>query len=65
MALLAAYMRKGDGRNLEEFLSECVFADCRSVTVEPEEEDIKGFREFLARYRAGLAAEKAAVESVR
>ncbi len=32
---------------------------------EPDEADVKGFQAYMKRYRAGLAAERAAVEAVR
>ena len=34
-------------------------------TLAPDEADEKGFLAFMARYVAGLAAEKAAVQSLR
>lgn len=81
MALLAAYMEKnssggrngehaggegsGRGETLEEFLNAHVFSESRRVTVEPDEEDVRGFQKFLNRFKAGLSAERAAVEAVR
>ena len=65
IALLAAYMqRKETGETLEAFLQDKVFADAKSVRMEPKQEDIAGFEKFMERYRAGLAAERAAVESL-
>lgn len=65
MALLASYMTEGKGESLEEYLERRVFADTRATTIEPDEADVKGFQAYMKRYRAGLAAERAAVETVR
>jgi hypothetical protein len=32
--------------------------------MEPDKNDVKGFDEFIERYKAGLAVERAAVESI-
>lgn len=63
MALLAAYMDRRD-ESLEEFLSREVFASAKSVTLQPEQTDVDGFNRFLAVFKAGLAAEKAALETI-
>lgn len=63
MALLAAYMDRRE-ENLEEFLSREVFASAKSVTLQPEQADVDGFNRFLAVFKAGLAAEKAALEVI-
>ena len=63
MALLAAYARWGK-EPLEEFLQRRVFANCAAATLKPEAEDIGGFAAYLARFTAGLPAEKAAVENL-
>ena len=63
MALLAAYMDRS-GESLEEFLSREVFASAKSVTLQPEQADVDGFNRCLAVFKAGLAAEKAALETI-
>ena len=63
MALLAAYMDRRD-ESLEEFLSREVFASAKSVTLQPEQADVDGFNRYLAVFKAGLAAEKAALEVI-
>ena len=63
MALLAAYMDRS-GESLEEFLSREVFASARSVTLQPEKADVDGFNKYLTAFKAGLAAEKAALETI-
>ena len=63
MALLAAYMDRS-GESLEEFLSREVFASARSVTLQPEKADVDGFNKYLTAFKAGLAAERAALETI-
>lgn len=61
MALLAAYMvRKSDGETMEDYLKNKVFADAKSVSVDPDPAGVAGFQVYLERYKAVLAAEKAA-----
>ena len=64
MALLAAYMiKKGNNETLDEYLNNKVFAGQSGSTMEPIEDDVKGFDEFIARYKAGMAVERAAVDN--
>ncbi len=63
MALLAAYAANKKG-TLEEFLSNEVFAGCKATTLQPDAEDAAGFQRYLARFIAGLPAQKAAVENI-
>ncbi len=61
MAILAAYMtRKAEGETLESYLGERVFANAKSSTLAPTIEGIAGFRSYIDRYKAALAAQKAA-----
>lgn len=60
MALLAAYMKDGEGKSLPQFLESEVFADMESSTLAPNAEGKAGFDKFIENYKAGLAAEKAA-----
>ena len=65
MAVLAAYcIWKSKAETLDEYLEQRVFAGVKITTVQPDESGVEGFNEFLKRYVAGLAAEKAAVESI-
>jgi len=64
MALLAAYMAKKNGESLEEFLNTQVFASAKSVTLSPDAADVEGFNAYLSSFKAGLRAERAAVESI-
>jgi len=65
MALLAGYLIWKDGaESLEDYLDRKVFADAKIVTLKADDDEIKGFADFLADYRKALAVEKAAVENV-
>jgi sugar (pentulose or hexulose) kinase len=61
MALLAAYMaRKADGETMEDYLANKVFSKVESVTLQPDPAGEAGFEAYVARYKEGLAAQKAA-----
>lgn len=65
MALLAAYMtRREKGESLEAYLNEKVFATADSVTLNPTEEGVAGFKVYLQRYKACLKAETAVADMV-
>lgn len=65
IALLASYMiNKGADESLAAFLENKVFAGQKGEKLEPVEKDVKGFNEFMKRYSAGLAIERAAVENL-
>lgn len=66
IAILAAYKRRKEpGETLDHFLSEKVFAGEEAERVEPDEKDIEGFEVFMAQYKCGLLAERAAVDALR
>ena len=48
--------------NLADYLKQKIFAGSMGTTLEPREEDVRGFTAFLERYKAALQAERAAVE---
>ena len=63
MAILAEYMiDKEDGETLDSYLSNKVFAGEEGTTIDPDENDVKGFDEFIKRYQKGLEIERAAVD---
>jgi sugar (pentulose or hexulose) kinase len=65
MALLAAYMlREKKSQSLPEWLDSMI-ADSIGAPVAPDPRDVAGFREFFARYKAGLAVEKAAIAALK
>ena len=61
MALLAAYRtNKSEGESLEDYLNAHVFAGAKGDRMLPMAEDVAGFADYMVRYKAGLAAERAA-----
>ena len=65
MAVLASYMlNKKDNESLQEYLNSNVFAGLKERTETPDLEDVKGFDEYIKRYKNGLAIERAAVENI-
>lgn len=59
-AVAASYMlNRGNGESLPDFLNNKVFAGMEGVTVEPDEADVAGYREFLASFKKVNEAEKA------
>lgn len=58
MALLAAYMLRGNGSALEEWLDSQVFAQRRVYLTAPDQEGVSGFARYMERYKGGLAAER-------
>lgn len=64
MALLALYSITKGQMSLEEFLEKVAFKDSACVSVEADPEAVKGFNEFIKRYKAGLACEAKAAEIV-
>ena len=66
IALLASYMKnKAEGQTLDEYLSKEVFAGQEGSTMAPDAADVRGFEDFMASYVPVLAAEKAAVETLK
>lgn len=66
IALLASYrLNKAEGESLAAFLSDRVFANERSVTMQPDPQDVAGFLSFMERYTAGLSIQRAAVETLQ
>ena len=56
---------KEEGESLADFLETKVFAGGAAVVMEPDEEDMKGYDEFIVNYKNGLAVERAAVDSLK
>lgn len=65
IALLASYMINKGGRTLDDFLNEDVFAGESGTKMEPKQADVEGFDKFIETYKAGLAIERAAVDSMK
>ncbi|QCR39566.1 ATPase [Microbacterium sp. SGAir0570] len=64
IAVLADYLRHGDGLDLDAYLRERVFASATVDVAEPDAADAAGFAAYLDRYDAGLAVERAAVAAL-
>ena len=65
MALLAAYMLREEAEeSLESYLNDRVFAGVSGSTLEPDPVDVEGFNTYIARFKALLAVERAAVENI-
>ncbi len=67
IAVLASYMvNKADGETLDDYLNNKIFAGQEGTTLAPKAEDVEGFDKFIQnRYKAGLAVERAAVDSLK
>ena len=66
IALLASYMVNKDvGEALEDYLQNKVFGGDEGEKMDPDPEDVKGFDEFIKRYRAGFPIEWAAVDALK
>lgn len=65
IALLAAYQQEKSGISLAEYLEEKVFAASEGVTIEPREEDLQGYSEFIKRYEDGLPIEAEAIKGLK
>ncbi len=66
IALLASYMiNRKNNQTLADFLDTEVFKNAEISTLNPDKEDAAGFEKFMESYRAGLAAERAAVEALK
>ena len=61
IALLAAFMQRDEGNSLENFLSQRVFAGSAGLKIYPHPEDVRGFKEYMKHYTAGLHIERAAI----
>jgi len=64
MAVLAVYALQKTGQSLADFLDKTVFADVKSTTRKPSPEGIAGCRQFIGRYRSGMAVEIGAGSAV-
>ena len=53
---------KDQNESLEDFLDNKVFKDVEGKEIYPDGLDVKGFEEFIERYKKGLVIEQAAVD---
>lgn len=64
IAVLARFLIDASGMSLEEYLDKKVFSKYKSSTINPDENDVQGFKKYMLLYKNGLAVEKSAVENV-
>lgn len=65
IALLAAFTARQDKtQGLAQFLEQKVFSKFASTVIQPDENDGNGFEKYMQGFRAGLKAQRAAVEAV-
>lgn len=63
MAILSQFVTmKGTDEKLADFLDNKVFGNVERTTIEPDQNDVLGFNEFMNNYKDGLIIERAAVE---
>lgn len=65
MAVLANFVKNGNGQSLEDFLDSQVFSDPESMTLSPEPAGVKGYQEFITNYQAALPVEGEAVKTLK
>jgi sugar (pentulose or hexulose) kinase len=65
MAVLAMYALTGKNKPLEAYLDEDVFADEKTLTVQPEPQVVAGFAAYMQRYIKGLKAVQTAVTALK
>ncbi len=64
IAVLAAYAASGSDLSLGDYLHTHVFRGASFTVIDPHLDDLEGFATYLNRYRAGLAIEHAATQSI-
>ncbi len=64
IAVLASYAASGADQSLAEYLHAQVFRGASFTVVEPHPDDVEGFASYLERYRAGLAIERVAAQTL-
>ncbi|MDE5974356.1 MAG: ATPase, partial [Eubacterium sp.] len=64
IAVLARYAFDSEGKALDDYLNTKIFSRYKSTTIEPDEKDVKGFNEYIKRYKKALAVEKAAALNI-
>ncbi len=65
MAILASYMvRKAQGEEFADFLTNQVFAGEQSKVAQPDPEDVKGFDAYIENYVNAVKVQQAAIEAL-
>jgi sugar (pentulose or hexulose) kinase len=63
-AVLARYAFDNNGESLDEYLNNRVFNKCKSSTIQPNADDVKGFEEYMKLYKKALSVQKCAYENL-
>ena len=61
MALLALYLKNGNGATLSDFIEQNIFKTTKSSVLSPSK-DAEGMQAYIEKYRAGVDIVKKAVE---
>lgn len=64
MAVLAKFVSDNCGKTLPNYLNENVFSKCKSTTIEPVEDDVKGFEDYMKLYKNALPVQRCAYENI-
>lgn len=64
MAILARYAFDNKNMPLDEYLDLEIFSKFKSTTINPDIEDVNGFKEYMKLYKAGLTVERSATENI-
>lgn len=64
IAILAAFCAEKSDMTLEDYLDKKVFSNSQPYIMSPDSTDVQGFGEYMKKYTAALAVEKAAVEAI-
>lgn len=64
MAVLAKYAIDGNGEALPDYLNNHVFNKCKSSTINPDPEDVKGFEDYMVMYKKALPIQRSAYENI-
>lgn len=66
MAVLASYMVQKEAKEtLSDYLDNKVFTGMKKETIAPNQEDAKGFDEYIVAYKRAIEAERAAIKAVK
>ncbi len=64
MAILAKYSVDNNGLSLTDYLNNVVFSKCKSSTIEPDSDDVKGFVDYMKMYKSALPVQRSAYENI-
>lgn len=64
MAVLAKYVVDGKGKSLSDYLNDDVFSKCKSTTIEPDIDDVEGFKKYMELYKSALPVQRCAYQNI-